>query len=78
MTLIDELFDNWCKCDVDSCWNEFLVCNIYMMTMDIEILVGLWICVVENIICEYSLLNEMLIWDEWIFLLPLFDSDGCE
>ena len=41
MTLIDELFDNWCKCDVESCWNEYLLCNIHMMTMDIEMLVGL-------------------------------------
>jgi hypothetical protein len=39
--LVDELFDDEYKSDVESRWNEFSVCNIYMMTADTKILVGL-------------------------------------
>jgi hypothetical protein len=55
-------------------WNDFFfffACNIYMMIIDIEILVGLRICVVENLICKYSLMNEMLLWDEWMFVITI-------
>jgi hypothetical protein len=63
-------FNDWNKCVVilfmlECCWNEFLVLHIYnMMTIGIEILIGIWLCVFEIMICEYSLMNEMSIWDE--------------
>jgi len=43
-------------------------CNLGISTIDIEILVELWICVVENMICKYSLMNEMFLFS-WMNIL---------
>jgi len=57
---IDELFKDWYKCDVmwcilESCWIEILVCHMCMRTIDIGMLVGIRLCVTEN----------MIIVDDW-------------
>jgi hypothetical protein len=50
------------------------------MTIGIEILIGIWLCVFEIMICEYSLMNEMnkhwCSFDDKVVMVPACVVDG--